>query len=78
MHPIPILNPAVKELNALQAALEKAKQAFVVVFVFSFCANILQLITPLYSLQVLDRVVGSGNLATLLMLSLIIGTIYVT
>jgi PrtD family type I secretion system ABC transporter len=76
MKQIPILNPVVKDLNPLQLALERAKQAFIVVFVFAFCANILQLITPLYSLQVLDRVIGSGNLSTLLMLSLIIGTIY--
>lgn len=34
------------------------------------------LITPLYSLQVLDRVLGSGNLQTLLFLSIIIAYIY--
>ena len=34
------------------------------------------LVTPLYSLQVLDRVIGSGNIETLLMLSIIIGFIY--
>ena len=34
------------------------------------------LITPLYSLQVLDRVLGSGNLNTLLMLSIIIASVY--
>jgi ATP-binding cassette subfamily C protein len=34
------------------------------------------LLTPLYSLQVLDRVIGSGNKETLLMLSLIIAFIY--
>lgn len=34
------------------------------------------LVTPLYSLQVLDRVIGSGNLNTLLLLSLIIAFVY--
>jgi PrtD family type I secretion system ABC transporter len=76
MKQIPIVNPVIKDLNPLQEALQKARQAFIVVFVFAFCANLLQLITPLYSLQVLDRVLGSNNLHTLLMLSLIIGTIY--
>ena len=76
MRQIPILNPAIKDQNALQQALDKSRQAFITVFIFAFCVNILQLITPLYSLQVLDRVIGSGNLATLLMLSLIIATIY--
>jgi ATP-binding cassette subfamily C protein len=76
MKQIPIVESVIKDLNPLQQALEKSKQAFVVVFLFAFCVNILMLITPLYSLQVLDRVIGSGNLATLLMLSLIIGFIY--
>lgn len=76
MKQIPIVESVIKDLNPLQQALQKAKQAFVVVFIFAFCVNILMLITPLYSLQVLDRVIGSGNLATLLMLSLIIGFIY--
>lgn len=76
MKQIPILNPVVQDKNVLQQALDKSKQAFFIVFIFAFCVNVLQLITPLYSLQVLDRVIGSGNLATLLMLSIIIATIY--
>jgi ATP-binding cassette subfamily C protein len=76
MKQIPIPESVIKDLNPLQQALYKAKQAFIVVFMFAFCVNILMLITPLYSLQVLDRVIGSGNLSTLLMLSLIIGFIY--
>lgn len=64
------------DLNPLQKALQDCKKAFKIIFVFAFCINILMLITPLYSLQVLDRVIGSGNLHTLLMLSLIIGIIY--
>ncbi len=64
------------ELNPLKKALAKCNFAFKITFWFAFVINLLMLITPLYSLQVLDRVIGSGNLNTLLMLSLIIATIY--
>jgi ATP-binding cassette, subfamily C, bacterial len=64
------------EINPLMVALEKCKAAFKITFVFAFIINLLMLVTPLYSLQVLDRVIGSGNLETLLMLSIIIGFIY--
>ncbi|PCJ24084.1 MAG: type I secretion system permease/ATPase [Rickettsiales bacterium] len=69
-------NQVDKPLNPLKAALEKCRAAFKVVFVFAFFINLLMLVTPLYSLQVLDRVIGSGNLSTLLMLSIIIGVVY--
>ena len=76
MKQIPIAESVIKELNPFQEMLYKCKQGLVIVFVFAFCSNILMLITPLYALQVLDRVVGSGNLNTLVMLSIIIGTTY--
>ncbi|MCP5370045.1 MAG: type I secretion system permease/ATPase [Rickettsiaceae bacterium] len=66
------------EQNVIKQALNKCKSAFQIVFVFAFCINLLMLVTPLYSLQVLDRVLGSGNLNTLLMLSLIIAFVYFT
>ncbi|MFK7974111.1 MAG: type I secretion system permease/ATPase [Rickettsiaceae bacterium] len=69
-------NEVKKRENPLKIALEKCKAAFKVTFVFSFVINLLMLVTPLYSLQVLDRVIGSGNVQTLLMLSVIIGFIY--
>jgi PrtD family type I secretion system ABC transporter len=62
--------------NPLTAALDKCRIAFWIVFSFAFVINLLMLITPLYSLQVLDRVIGSGNLDTLMWLSVIIGSIY--
>lgn len=65
-----------KDPNPLKVALNKCETAFKITFIFAFIINLLMLVTPLYSLQVLDRVIGSGNLETLLMLSLIIGTIY--
>lgn len=67
---------ATQIINPLNSALEKCKIAFLVVFSFAFVINLLMLITPLYSLQVLDRVIGSGNTWTLMWLSIIIGTIY--
>jgi ATP-binding cassette subfamily C protein len=66
----------ISNLNPLREALEKCKAAFKVTFIFAFFINLLMLVTPLYSLQVLDRVIGGGNLDTLLMLSLIIAFIY--
>lgn len=69
-------NDIKKEPNPLKLALGKCESALKITFVFAFIINLLMLVTPLYSLQVLDRVIGSGNLSTLLLLSLIIGTIY--
>ncbi len=65
-----------KKQNPFQIALTQTKPALKVTFVFALIINLLMLVTPLYSLQVLDRVIGSGNLSTLLLLSLIIGSIY--
>jgi ATP-binding cassette subfamily C protein len=69
-------NQVEKKENPLKIALEKCRAAFKITFVFAFVINLLMLVTPLYSLQVLDRVIGSGNIETLLMLSIIIGFIY--
>ena len=69
-------NELKKEPNPLKLALSKCEAAFKITFVFAFIINLLMLVTPLYSLQVLDRVIGSGNLNTLFLLSLIIAFIY--
>ncbi len=69
-------NQVEKKENPLMIALAKCRAAFKITFVFAFVINLLMLVTPLYSLQVLDRVIGSGNIETLLMLSIIIGFIY--
>jgi PrtD family type I secretion system ABC transporter len=74
--PSPSYSSGTNGQNLLQQHLLKVKKALLVVFGFSFCVNLLGLITPLYSLQILDRVLGSGNLDTLLMLSLIMGLIH--
>jgi PrtD family type I secretion system ABC transporter len=64
--------------NPLVKALDDCKKAFIVTFFFSFCVNLLNLITPLYSLQVLDRVLSSSSRDTLLILSIIFTFIYVS
>lgn len=69
-------NQTHRKKNPLKIALGKCEAAFKITFIFAFIINLLMLVTPLYSLQVLDRVIGSGNLETLLMLSIIIAFIY--
>ncbi|MGI4775894.1 MAG: type I secretion system permease/ATPase [Janthinobacterium lividum] len=70
------LNSPNSKINHLAIALAECKSAFWTTFWFAFVINLLMLITPLYSLQVLDRVIGSGSIETLIMLSLVIGFIY--
>lgn len=65
-----------KKRNTIKEAIDKCRPAFRIVFVFACVINLLMLVTPLYSLQVLDRVIGSGNLYTLLMLSTVIAFVY--
>lgn len=65
-----------KKENPLKLALDDCVVAFKITFLFALVINLLMLVTPLYSLQVLDRVIGSGNLSTLAMLSIIIAFIY--
>lgn len=55
----------------LKQLLRQAKIPIVWVGIFSFASNMLMLALPLYSLQVLDRVMSSYSLNTLLMLSIL-------
>ena len=59
----------------LQAPLAKAiaacREAFVSVGLFSFTMSVLLLTLPLYMMQVYDRVLGSGSMPTLIMLTLL-------
>lgn len=66
-----------KQTNTLIRVLQQCKPVFWIVFSFAFGVNLLNLITPLYSLQVLDRVLNSQNLETLLMLTLLIIALYI-
>lgn len=58
-------------IGQLRQLLQQAKVPFIWVGIFSFAANVLMLALPMYSLQVMDRVMSSYNLDTLLMLSIL-------
>ena len=64
---------AIKELkkSVLYQTLEKCRGVFWFVFWFSSAINVLVLFLPLYTSQVLDRVLSSGSSSTLLMLSIV-------
>jgi PrtD family type I secretion system ABC transporter len=59
------------ERTLLQEAMRKLRGGFVSVLIFSFFLNLLMLATPLYMLQIFQRVLSSGHLQTLLYLTLI-------
>jgi PrtD family type I secretion system ABC transporter len=63
--------------NTLVRVLNQCRPVFWIVFAFAFGVNLLMLVTPLYSLQVLDRVLSSQNLNTLLMLTLLMIALYI-
>lgn len=58
--------------RALKSYLGKCKAAFYFAFFFSFFINIFSLAMPIYSMQVLDRVLSSNSIETLVFLSLVI------
>ena len=60
--------------TALAQLIKKSKQAFNYMMIFGCVYNLLMLALPIYSLQVLDRVISSGNLDTLLMITLIVAS----
>jgi ATP-binding cassette subfamily B protein len=64
--------------NILTGALQTAKPVFIYVGVFSFFINFLLLLMPLYSLQVLDRVLSTGSLETLFWLTVIMISAFVS
>jgi PrtD family type I secretion system ABC transporter len=68
-----ILQPSrdTAKLGQLRQLLQQAKVPFIWIGVFSFASNVLMLALPLYSLQVMDRVMSSYSVTTLLMLSVI-------
>lgn len=55
----------------MREILKRARAGFTIAFVFSMCLNLLMLISPIYMLQVYDRVLTSGSRETLLFLTLI-------
>jgi ATP-binding cassette, subfamily C, bacterial len=63
--------------NKLYETLKEAKPVFTIIFLFAFVVNIFNLITPFYSLQVLDRVLSSRSVDTLLFLTLVMLGVYI-
>ncbi|TAE35028.1 MAG: type I secretion system permease/ATPase [Alphaproteobacteria bacterium] len=55
----------------LKPYLQKTRSAFMYAGAFSLCMNLVMLALPLYSLQVLDRVLSSHSLETLALLTLL-------
>jgi PrtD family type I secretion system ABC transporter len=68
------INPALlrKEMTPLKEGLLACKVMLKYVLFFGCMINLLLLTTPIYSMQVLDRVLSSGNLDTLMLLTLVI------
>lgn len=64
--------------NALKVALKACKGSFISVGFFSFFVNALMLVPSFYMLQVYGRVVTSGSISTLVMLTLILTLLMAT
>lgn len=62
----------------LVEALALCKGAFISAAGFSLVINLLQLVPTIYMLQLYDRVVPTGNLSTLTMLTLILMVLFIT
>jgi PrtD family type I secretion system ABC transporter len=67
---------APKKTSELVQALKSFRSAFIGVGVFSFFINVLMLVSPLYMLQIYDRVLSSRNETTLLWLTIIAVALY--
>lgn len=65
-----------QQLTILEESRRSFLKALRYVFLFSFIANILMLALPIYTLQVLDRVISSRSLDTLFWLSLLMLTLF--
>ncbi|MCI5048847.1 MAG: type I secretion system permease/ATPase [Rickettsiales bacterium] len=66
-----IKHPKTAAATELNQAMQSCRRAVGYAFLFSFCMNVLMLLLPIYSLQVLDRVISSRSYDTLIVLSLI-------
>ncbi|MEX0284138.1 MAG: type I secretion system permease/ATPase [Paracoccaceae bacterium] len=62
--------------NAYSSAMSRMRRTFIVVAVFSAVVNVLMLTGPMFMLQVYDRVLSSGSVATLQGLFVIVVVLY--
>ena len=65
-----------QEATDLQRAVKACKGAFVSVGFFSMFVNLLMLVPPMYMLQVSDSVLTTQNFYTLLMITLVVGFLF--
>ncbi len=73
-----VFNPGSRRPKSpLQLAVDASRPALVSAIVFSFFANILMFVGPLYMMQVYDRVLSSRNELTLLFLTLIVAALLI-
>jgi PrtD family type I secretion system ABC transporter len=61
----------------LQTTLLECRKSFFYAFLFSFFINIAMLAMPIYSLQVLDRVLSSFSIQTLIFISIIVAVMLI-
>ncbi|ATB70955.1 Type I secretion system ATP-binding protein PrsD [Sulfurospirillum diekertiae] len=66
------------QVSELQQTILKAKKSFIFVGFFSLFINLLQLTSPLYMLQLYDRVMASRSESTLVLLTLLIVALFAT
>jgi ATP-binding cassette, subfamily C, bacterial exporter for protease/lipase len=71
------MTPKPTSKSEILLVLKEFRRVFIAAGVFSMIINILMLTSPLYMLQLYDRVLSSMNLTTLVMLSLIVLGLYV-
>ncbi len=64
--------------NALKEALDACKGSFLTVGFFSMFINLLMIVPAIYMLQVYDRVVTSGSITTLVMLTIIMAVMMIS
>lgn len=59
-------------LSFMAEALQRMRRSLWYVLLFSLCTNLLLLALPIYSLQVLDRVISSASVPTLIYLTVVV------
>jgi ATP-binding cassette subfamily C protein EexD len=67
-----------KTKSDLEDALYQCRHSFISAAVFSMCINFLMLVPVIYMLQLYDRVIPSGSMSTLIMLTLIAMFMFLT
>jgi ATP-binding cassette, subfamily C, bacterial len=77
---LPVLDTAAlrAQRTVLEDAISKCRDVIGPVFVFSFFINLLLFTSPLYMLQVYDRVLGTQSVETLIFLTLLVAILMLT